>query len=83
MSTEVTTPNIDLDTLRCEISKEYAEVATNPAKGFHFHTGRPLAKILGYSDSVFEGNRSQGTQHLNFFIPDCVGVEGGRRFHRN
>jgi SAM-dependent methyltransferase len=55
MSTDVSAPNIDLETLRCEISKEYAEVASNPKKGFHFHTGRPLAKILGYTDSVLEG----------------------------
>lgn len=55
MSTEVSAPNIDLETLRCEISKEYAEVATHPTKGFHFHTGRALAKILGYSDSLLEG----------------------------
>jgi len=55
MSTEVSVPNIDLETLRCEISKEYAEVASDPTKGFHFHTGRPLAKILGYTDSMLEG----------------------------
>lgn len=55
MSTEVSVPNIDLETLRCEISKEYAEVASDPTKGFHFHTGRPLAKILGYTVSMLEG----------------------------
>ncbi|MBI1928419.1 methyltransferase domain-containing protein, partial [Candidatus Poribacteria bacterium] len=51
MSQPISTPNINLETLRCEISKEYAEVARNPAKGFHFHTGRPLAKMLGYDDA--------------------------------
>lgn len=51
MSQSISTPNINLETLRCEISKEYAEVARNPAKGFHFHTGRPLAKMLGYDDA--------------------------------
>ena len=47
----VSTPYVDVETLRCEIRKEYAEVASNPEKGFHFHTGRPLAKILGYADA--------------------------------
>jgi SAM-dependent methyltransferase len=51
MSQVATIPNIDVETLRSEISKEYAEVAINPEKGFHFHTGRPLAKILGYDDN--------------------------------
>jgi SAM-dependent methyltransferase len=37
--------------LRSEIRKEYAEVACNPRKGFHFHTGKPLARMLGYPDS--------------------------------
>ncbi|MBI3743989.1 MAG: methyltransferase domain-containing protein [Chloroflexi bacterium] len=50
MTSHVAVPDVDQDTLRCEISKEYAEVALNPAKGFHFHTGRPLASMLGYKD---------------------------------
>ena len=44
-----------LETLRCEIKREYAEVATNPTKGFHFHTGRTLAALLGYDDELLEG----------------------------
>jgi arsenite methyltransferase len=44
-----------LEALRCEIKREYAEVATNPAKGFHFHTGRTLAALLGYDDELLEG----------------------------
>ncbi|TEU13467.1 MAG: methyltransferase domain-containing protein [Anaerolineales bacterium] len=47
----ISTPDVDVETLRCEIRKEYAEVASNPEKGFHFHTGRPLAKMLGYADA--------------------------------
>jgi len=46
----ITVPDVDVDVLRCEIQKEYAEVAAHPDKGFHFHTGRPLARILGYRD---------------------------------
>jgi hypothetical protein len=48
-------PDVDVEELRCEIQKEYASVAENPDKGFHFHTGRKLAGILGYSSSLLEG----------------------------
>ena len=41
---------LDVDTLREAIQEEYAEVAANPQKGFHFHTGRPLARMLEYAD---------------------------------
>ncbi len=44
-----------LETLRCEIKREYAEVATDPKKGFHFHTGRRLAILLGYTDELLAG----------------------------
>lgn len=37
-----------IEQLRHAIQEEYAVVATNPHQGFHFHTGRPLAAILGY-----------------------------------
>jgi SAM-dependent methyltransferase len=43
-----TIPEVDLEVLRCEVRREYAEVAAHPGKGFHFHTGRPLANLLGY-----------------------------------
>jgi arsenite methyltransferase len=39
---------LNLDHLREAIREEYAEVATCPLKGFHFHTGRFLANRLGY-----------------------------------
>jgi SAM-dependent methyltransferase len=41
--------NLDVARLRLEVQREYEEVATNPSLGFHFHTGRPLAKLLGYA----------------------------------
>ncbi|MEE9255649.1 MAG: methyltransferase domain-containing protein [bacterium] len=44
------TPDLDIGALREAVQKEYAEVAKHPDKGFHFHTGRRLAKILGYLD---------------------------------
>jgi arsenite methyltransferase len=41
---------LDVEVLRAAIQEEYAEVAANPQKGFHFHTGRPLARMLEYAD---------------------------------
>lgn len=41
--------------LRDAIRAEYAAVATDPDRGFHFHTGRPLARLLGYPDSLLDG----------------------------
>lgn len=46
---------VDVDVLRQAIKEEYAEVAANPDKGFHFHTGRPLARILEYEDEWLAG----------------------------
>jgi SAM-dependent methyltransferase len=46
---------LELGDLRQAISKEYEEVANNPERGFHFHTGRPLTKILGYKEEWLEG----------------------------
>jgi arsenite methyltransferase len=40
----------DVESLREAIREEYAEVASDPEKGFHFHTGRPLARMLEYAD---------------------------------
>ncbi len=48
------TVDIDTDTLRKAIQDEYKEVANNPGKGFHFHTGRHLTKIVGYKDEWFK-----------------------------
>jgi arsenite methyltransferase len=47
--------DVDTDILRKAIQDEYKEVAENPKKGFHFHTGRTLTKIVGYKDEWFEG----------------------------
>jgi arsenite methyltransferase len=41
---------IDTEILRHAIREEYQVVAENPDHGFHFHTGRPLTKILGYME---------------------------------
>ena len=42
---------LDRDVLRRAIREEYEIVATEPTRGFHFHTGRPLAQRLGYRDA--------------------------------
>ena len=41
---------LDLEALRQAIQDEYATVAEDPGRGFHFHTGRPLARLLGYPE---------------------------------
>jgi SAM-dependent methyltransferase len=48
---------IDVDTksLRKAIQDEYKEVAEHPDKGFHFHTGRRLTKIVGYKEEWLTG----------------------------
>lgn len=41
---------LDRRSLRAAIQSEYELVALEPERGFHFHTGRPLARLLGYAD---------------------------------
>ena len=55
--TDVAQPiaGLDVSELRDAIREEYALVATEPDRGFHFHTGRPLARLLGYDDAWLEG----------------------------
>src|ERR671914_596660 len=48
-------PALDLNVLRQAIQEEYNEVASHPHKGFHFHTGRPLARMLEYRDEWLKG----------------------------
>lgn len=51
MAQQVTAAQIDREQLRVQIQAKYTDVALEPDKGFHFHTGRPLAAMLGYDDS--------------------------------
>ncbi|HYO48071.1 MAG TPA: methyltransferase domain-containing protein [Gemmatimonadota bacterium] len=46
---------LDVDALRAAIREEYETVALDPGRGFHFHTGRTLAAIVGYEDEWLEG----------------------------
>ncbi|MGV7223488.1 MAG: hypothetical protein ACQ9MH_18405 [Nitrospinales bacterium] len=43
------TPKISADELRNEVKKEYTNVALDPHKGYHFHTGRAALKRIGYA----------------------------------
>src|SRR5690349_10116345 len=51
MSTDL---GVDADALREEVRSKYREVAINPHGEFHFHTGRPLARRLGYDDALVD-----------------------------
>jgi len=46
--------DVDRDELRAAIRHEYAEVADRPDQGFHFHTGRTLARILEYPEEQID-----------------------------
>lgn len=54
MTKTLTETGLDREELRAAIQEEYAEVALAPDKGFHFHTGYPLAEMLGYKDEWLE-----------------------------
>src|SRR5262249_15141122 len=46
---------LDIQRLRQAIRDEYTAVARTPEQGFHFHTGRPLAHLLGYEGAWLDG----------------------------
>ena len=54
MTTPIGIAAVDRAELRRRISEKYRDVATNPELGFHFHTGRPLARMLGYDEAVID-----------------------------
>ena len=43
---------VDAVTLRNEVKTKYRQVAVHPQGSYHFHTGRPLARRLGYDDAI-------------------------------
>jgi arsenite methyltransferase len=45
---------VDPAELREEVRKKYREVAVEPDGTYHFHTGRPLARRLGYDASIVD-----------------------------
>lgn len=56
-----TATDIDVGALRAKVSEKYREVATDPGKEFHFHTGKPHALRLGYPATMVDG------------VPDAAG----------
>ncbi len=51
---EVRPANVDRERLRAQVQAKYSDVASRPELGFHFHTGRPLAAMLGYAEADVE-----------------------------
>ena len=47
-------PKISESDLRKEVRKEYANVARDPHKGYHFHTGREALRRIGYDEALYE-----------------------------
>src|SRR5947208_2806375 len=45
---------VDVDTLREQVREKYREVAVAPGAEYHFHTGRPLARKLGYDTAIVD-----------------------------
>ena len=45
---------VDVDTLREQVREKYREVAVAPRAEYHFHTGRPLARKLGYDPTIVD-----------------------------
>lgn len=45
---------VDPTMLREEVKSKYRDVAANPHGAHHFHTGRPLAKRLGYDTAMVD-----------------------------
>ena len=45
---------VDPEALREQVRDKYREVAVEPHRTFHFHTGRPLAARLGYEDAAVD-----------------------------
>jgi arsenite methyltransferase len=46
---------VDPVQLREEVKNKYRDVARKPDGEYHFHTGRPLARRLGYEEAVVAG----------------------------
>ena len=48
-------PRFPIADFRDSVRAKYGDVAANPGKDFHFHTGRPLADRLGYPTVALAG----------------------------
>jgi arsenite methyltransferase len=49
-----TSPSLSVDpvALREQVREKYRDVAVDPSRRFHFHTGRDLARRLGYAEEA-------------------------------
>lgn len=56
------TISVDPEALRANVRDKYKDVATNPHGSFHFHTGRPLAAMLGYDPAVVDALPDQAVE---------------------
>ena len=45
---------VDANALREEVKAKYRAVALDPHGSYHFHTGRPLARRLGYDEAILD-----------------------------
>ena len=55
MTTAPISPSaVDRAELRVLVQAKYEDVAERPELGFHFHSGRPLAQMLGYAAPVVD-----------------------------
>ena len=52
----------DVGTLQHEVQLKYTELAESPDLTFHFHHGRPLAKILGYPMDMVDAMPDQAVE---------------------
>ena len=50
------------DVLRKEVQIRYTEVAESPDQTFHFHHGRPMAEILGYTMDQVDAMPAQAVE---------------------
>ena len=46
--------SVNQNALRDEVRAKYRDVADHPEGEHHFHTGRPLARLLGYDDGIVD-----------------------------
>jgi SAM-dependent methyltransferase len=53
---------VDPEALRTDVREKYREVALHPGAEYHFHTGRPLAALLGYPGAVVDALPDQAVE---------------------
>jgi hypothetical protein len=55
---------VDASALREEVKAKYRAVALDPHGSYHFHTGRSLARRLGYDEMFSTGCRTAPSRLL-------------------